>query len=48
MYNCETMLPRLQAQGYTGSLSTLKVFVHGLRPPKGGNPNYIAALHLMQ
>ena len=31
-YNCESMLPRLQALGYTGSLSTLKVFVHPLRP----------------
>jgi transposase len=37
LYNCETMLPRLQAQGYTGSLSTLKAFVHGLRPPKAGH-----------
>jgi transposase len=36
-YNCETMLPRLQEQGYTGSLSTLKAFVHGLRPPKAGH-----------
>jgi transposase len=37
LYNCETMLPRLQEQGYTGSLSTLKAFVHGLRPPKAGH-----------
>jgi transposase len=37
LYNCETMLPRLQQQGYTGSLSTLKAFVHGLRPPKAGH-----------
>jgi len=37
LYNCETMLPRLQAQGYTGSLSPLKVFVHGLRPAKAGH-----------
>ena len=37
LYNCETMLPRLQAQGYTGSLSTLRAFVHGLRPPKAGH-----------
>jgi transposase len=37
LYNCETMLPRLQEQGYPGSLSTLKAFVHGLRPPKAGH-----------
>jgi transposase len=37
LYNCETMLPRLAEQGYTGSLSTLKAFVHGLRPPKAGH-----------
>ncbi len=37
LYNCETMLPRLQEHGYTGSLSTLKAFVHGLRPPKAGH-----------
>jgi transposase len=37
LYNCETMLPRLQEQGYTGSLSTLKAFVHELRPPKAGH-----------
>jgi transposase len=37
LYNCETMLPRLQQQGYTGSLSTLKAFVQGLRPPKAGH-----------
>ncbi len=36
-YNCETMFPRLQEQGYTGSLSTLKVFVHPLRPPASGH-----------
>jgi transposase len=36
-YNCEIMLPRLQALGYTGSLSTLKVFVHPLRPPAPGH-----------
>ncbi|BCL84558.1 transposase [Ktedonobacteria bacterium brp13] len=36
-YNCESMLPRLQALGYTGSLSTLKVFVHPLRPPAPGH-----------
>ena len=37
LYNCETMLPRLHALGYTGSLSTLKVFVHPLRPNKVGH-----------
>ncbi len=37
LYNCETMLPRLQEQGYIGSLSTLKAFVHGLRPPTAGH-----------
>ena len=37
LYNCETMLPRLAEQGYTGSLSTLKAYVHGLRPPKAGH-----------
>jgi transposase len=36
-YNCEAMFPRLQALGYTGSLSTLKVFVHPLRPPSQGH-----------
>lgn len=35
-YNCEAMLPRLLAMGYTGSLSVLKAFVHPLRPPSGG------------
>src|SRR5258708_24284923 len=35
-YNCEVMFPRLQDLGYTGSLSTLKVFVHPLRPPASG------------
>lgn len=36
-YNCEAMLPRLQALGYTGSLSVLKAFVHPLRPPGPGH-----------
>src|SRR6266852_9510257 len=36
-YNCEAMLPRLLAMGYTGSLSVLKAFVHPLRPPAGGD-----------
>jgi transposase len=31
--NCETMLPRLQALGYTGHISILKDFVRPLRPP---------------
>src|SRR6266446_4235681 len=36
-YNCEAMLPRLLAMGYSGSLSVLKAFVHPLRPPAGGH-----------
>src|ERR1700674_3959583 len=36
-YNCESMLPRLLAMGYTGSLSVLKAFVHPLRPAAGGH-----------
>lgn len=36
-YNCEAMLPRLLALGYTGSLSVLKTFVHPLRPPQAGH-----------
>jgi transposase len=36
LYNCETMLPRLQALGYTGGLSVLRAFVHPLRPPAAG------------
>src|SRR5216683_3997631 len=36
-YNCEAMLPRLRALGYTGSLSVLKAFVHPLRPPAQGH-----------
>ncbi len=36
-YNCEAMLPRLLAMGYTGSLSVLKAFVHPLRPPQPGH-----------
>ena len=34
--NCEVMLPRLQAQGYTGGMSVLKAFVAPLRPPRSG------------
>lgn len=33
LYNCETMLVRLRALGYTGQISILKAFVHPLRPP---------------
>src|SRR5262245_10031484 len=33
LYNCETMLGRLRAHGYTGQISILKDFVHPLRPP---------------
>jgi transposase len=33
LYNCETMLLRLRAQGYTGQISILKDFVRPLRPP---------------
>jgi len=36
-YNCEAMLPRLLALGYTGSVSILKAFVHPLRPPAQGH-----------
>jgi transposase len=34
LLNCETMLERLKAQGYTGSISVLKAFVQPLRPPR--------------
>ncbi len=37
LLNCETMLERLRALGYTGRVSILKDFVHPLRPPKGGH-----------
>ncbi len=36
LLNCETMLERLQAQGYRGSISILKDFVQPLRPPRPG------------
>lgn len=36
LLNCETMLERLQAQGYTGAISILKDFVQPLRPPRVG------------
>jgi transposase len=32
LYNCVTMLERLHVQGYTGSLTQLKAFVHPFRP----------------
>ncbi len=37
LYNCETMLPRLHALGYTGGISILKDFVHPLRPARAGH-----------
>ena len=36
LLNCETMLDRLRALGYTGQVSILKDFVQPLRPAKGG------------
>jgi transposase len=36
LYNCEVMFPRLQAQGYSGGLSTIKAYVQTLRPAKIG------------
>jgi transposase len=33
LLNCQTMLSRLRAHGYTGQISILKEFVHPLRPP---------------
>jgi transposase len=36
LYNCVTLLGRLRAQGYSGQISTLKQFVHPLRPPAAG------------
>jgi transposase len=33
LHNCQTMLSRLRAKGYTGHISILKEFVHPLRPP---------------
>nr|WP_135482124.1 IS21 family transposase [Candidatus Chloroploca mongolica] len=34
LLNCETMLERLRADGYTGSSSILRAFVTPLRPPR--------------
>ncbi len=36
LLNCETILERLQSQGYRGSISILKDFVQPLRPPRLG------------
>lgn len=36
LLNCQTMLERLKAAGYTGSISILKAFVTPLRPPRRG------------
>lgn len=36
LLNCEVMLPRLQALGYTGSSATLRAYVHTLRPRNVG------------
>ncbi|HET8846907.1 MAG TPA: IS21 family transposase [Ktedonobacteraceae bacterium] len=36
LLNCEVMLPRLQAQGYTGSSATLRAYVQTLRPRNVG------------
>jgi transposase len=37
LLNCEVMLPRLQALGYTGSSSTLRAYVHTVRPRNVGH-----------
>ena len=36
LLNCETMYPRLQELGYTGSRSLLRAYVHTLRPQNVG------------
>jgi transposase len=36
LLNCEVMLPRLQALGYTGSAATLRAYVHTVRPRNVG------------
>lgn len=41
LLNCEVMLPRLQALGYTGSSATLRAYVHTLRPHTVGRTNVI-------
>ena len=38
LLNCQTMLERLHADGYTGSITTLKNFVQLLRPPHYTRP----------
>src|SRR5215469_12679382 len=37
LLNCEVMLPRLQEMGYTGSSSTLRAYVHTIRPTNVGH-----------
>jgi transposase len=37
LYNCQTMLERLRAQGYKGGITILKDFVQPLRPGKAGH-----------
>jgi transposase len=37
LYNCATMLPRLQAVGYRGKASVLRAYVHALRPAVAGH-----------
>jgi transposase len=41
LLNCEVMLPRLQAMGYTGSAATLRAYVHTVRPQNVGRTNVI-------
>ena len=38
LYNCETMLERLRAQGYKGNGTILRAYVHPLRPRNVGHP----------
>jgi transposase len=37
LYNCAMMVERLRGQGYTGSVTILKDFVHPLRPGRAGH-----------
>lgn len=37
LYNCVTICERLKQLGYTGSITIVKDFVHGMRPPKAGH-----------
>lgn len=41
LLNCEVMLPRLQAMGYSGSSATLRAYVQTLRPHNVGRTNVI-------